>query len=140
MGIDIATLSRGGTAGGAAAGLHGLLSARVVSGIDYFLEITGFEAALDRCDWVITGEGSIDEQTLQGKAPFGVARRAKEKGIPVIGLTGRLPPEITPGLKEYFDVLLSITPESLELTEALRQTGVNLERTAIQLGDWLADH
>jgi glycerate kinase len=135
---DFSTLPRGGTAGGAAAGLHGLLSARLVSGIDYFLEITGFDAALDRSDWVITGEGNIDEQTLQGKAPFGVAQRAKLKGIPVIGLAGRLPPKIIPGLQEYFDILLPITPEPLELAEALRLTAFNLERTAIQLGDWLA--
>ncbi len=138
-GIDIATLPRGGTAGGAAAGLHGLLSARLTNGIDYFLDITGFDAALDRSDWVITGEGSIDEQTLQGKGPFGVARRAKKKGIPVIGLAGSLPVEITPGLKEYFDRLMPITPEPLELAEALRLTAVNLERTATQLGDWLAE-
>ena len=134
----LATLPRGGTAGGAAAGLHGLLSARLTDGIDYFLDITGFDAALDRCDWVITGEGSIDEQTLQGKAPFGVAQRAKKKGIPVIGLAGRLPTEISPGLKKYFDRLMPINTEPLELAEALRLTAVNLERTAERLGDWLA--
>jgi glycerate kinase len=138
-GIDISSLPRGGTAGGAAAGLHGLLSARLVSGIDYFLEVTGFDAALDRSDWVITGEGSIDEQTLQGKAPFGVAQRAKKRGIPVIGLAGRLPAEIVPGLNEYFDMLLPISPESIELDEALRLTAVYLEQTANQLGDWLTD-
>ena len=138
-GIGLSSLPRSGTAGGAAAGLHGLLSARLTNGIDYFLDITGFDAALDRSDWVITGEGSIDQQTLQGKGPFGVARRAKKKGIPVIGLAGRIPAEMTPGLKEYFDRLMPITPEPLELTEALRLTAVNLERTAEQLGDWLAE-
>jgi glycerate kinase len=138
-GIGLSSLPRSGTAGGAAAGLHGLLSARLTNGIDYFLDITGFDAALDRSDWVITGEGSIDEQTLQGKGPFGVARRAKKKGIPVIGLAGRLPAEITPGLKEYFDMLLPISAEKLELAEALRLTAVNLERTAEQVGNWLVE-
>jgi glycerate kinase len=137
--MDLATLPRGGTAGGAAAGLHGLLSARLTDGIDYFLDITGFDDALDRSDWVITGEGSIDEQTLQGKGPFGVARRAKMKGIPVIGLAGRLPAEIVPGLKEYFDLLLPISTEPLELAEALRLTAINLERTAEQVGNRLAE-
>jgi glycerate kinase len=137
--MGISSLPRGGTAGGAAAGLHGLLSARLVDGIDYFLDITSFDAALDRSDWVITGEGSIDEQTLQGKGPFGVARRAKKKGVPVIGLAGRLPKEIVPGLKEYFDMLLPISTEALELAEALRLTAVNLERTAEQIGNWLAE-
>ena len=137
-GKDIAALPRTGTAGGAAAGLYGFLQATLVSGIDYFLEITGFDAALDRSTHVITGEGSIDEQTLQGKAPFGVARCAKNKGIPVIALAGRLPAEISPGLQEYFDMLVPITPEPLELAEALRLTAVNLERASVQLGDWLA--
>jgi glycerate kinase len=137
-GLELATLPRTGTAGGAAAGLHGLLQASLVSGIDYFLEITGFDAALDHSDWVITGEGSIDEQTLQGKGPLGVARRAKKKSIPVIGLAGRLPLEMSPGLKEYFDMLMPINPEPLELAEALRLAAVNLERTAVQLGNWLA--
>jgi glycerate kinase len=137
-GLDLAAISRTGTAGGAAAALYGLLHASLVSGIDYFLDITGFDTALDRSNWVITGEGRIDEQTLQGKGPCGVARGAKRKGIPVIGLTGRLPPKVSLGLRECFDMLLPINPEPLELAEALRLTAVNLERTAVQLGDWLA--
>ncbi len=137
-GKDIATLPRTGTAGGAAAGLYGLLQAALVSGTDYFLEITCFEEALDRSTHVITGEGSIDDQTLQGKAPFGVATNAKAHGLPVIALTGHLPAVISPGLKKYFDLLMSINPEPLELAEALRLTAVNLERSAVQLGNWLA--
>ena len=57
-----------------------------MNGIDYFLEATGFEKELEKADIVITGEGSIDEQTLQGKGPFGVAKRAKEFSLPVIGI------------------------------------------------------
>ena len=133
-GKDMATLPCTGTAGGAAAGLYGLTQANLVSGIDYFLEITGFEAALARSTHVITGEGSIDEQTLQGKGPFGVATHAKAHGLPVIALAGRIPAEISPGLKKYFDMLMPITSEPLELAEALRLTAVNLERTAVQLG------
>src|SRR5579859_2231982 len=85
-GKDIATLPSGGTAGGAAAGLYGILDAELVNGIDYFLHLTGFDQALENTSLVITGEGSIDEQTLQGKAPFGVAVHAKKKGLFVIGM------------------------------------------------------
>jgi glycerate kinase len=130
----LSTLPRAGTAGGAAGGLYGVLGARLVSGIDYFLEITGFEVALDRCDWVITGEGSIDEQTLQGKAPFGVAVLAKKKGRPVIALAGKVPLHEIPELKEYFDVLLPISHAPVGLPTALRNTASDLERTAAQLG------
>jgi glycerate 2-kinase len=133
----LSTLPRAGTAGGAAGGLYGVLGARLVSGIDYFLEITGFEAALDRCDWVITGEGSIDEQTLQGKAPHGVATCAKKKGKPVIALAGKVPLHEIPQLKEYFDVLLPISHGPVDLPYALRNTAPDLERTAAQLGNLL---
>jgi glycerate kinase len=134
----LSDLPRGGTAGGAAAGLYGLLSARLVNGIDYFLEITGFEEALNRSDWVITGEGSIDQQTLQGKGPFGVASLAKKKGIPVIGLAGSVPAEAAPALQEYFDVLLAIGHGPSTLEEAMRHTPGDLLRTALQLGNLLA--
>jgi glycerate 2-kinase len=133
-GTDLAMAPRTGTAGGAAAGLHGLLEATLVSGIDYFLEITAFSEALDRSTHVITGEGSIDDQTLQGKAPFGVAVRAKERGLPVIALTGRLPADTT-ALRPYFDELISINPRNVPMSEALASTAASLERTAIEWGN-----
>jgi glycerate kinase len=55
FGVVLADSPKGGTAGGAAAGLHGVLNARLAGGIDYFLTTTGFERALDRADYVITG-------------------------------------------------------------------------------------
>lgn len=67
---NLVNLPAAGTAGGAAAGLYALLNAKLVNGIDYFLEFTNFELALGKADLVITGEGSIDNQTLDGKGPF----------------------------------------------------------------------
>ncbi|HWK99512.1 MAG TPA: glycerate kinase, partial [Parapedobacter sp.] len=77
-GEDISARPSGGVAGGASAGLLGLLGATLVNGIDYFLNMTQFDDALSRSQLVITGEGSIDSQTLQGKGPYGVASRAKQ--------------------------------------------------------------
>ena len=68
LGKDLNSLQYGGTAGGAAAGLHAFLDAQLLNGIDYYLELTGFEKALQHCTLVITGEGGIDTQTLQGTA------------------------------------------------------------------------
>lgn len=138
LGIDLSTLPSGGAAGGAAAGLHALLGARLVHGIDYFLDITGFDKALDRAQWVITGEGSIDEQTLQGKGPFGVASRAKKKAIPVLGLAGQLPTKKHPGLDNYFQALLPINHSPLPLPAALAHTAANLTATARAAGNLLA--
>ena len=137
-GQDLATIKRGGAAGGVAAGLAGLLGSRLVSGIDYFLSITNFDRALANVDVVITGEGSVDLQTLEGKAPYGVAQKAKEKRIPVIALAGKVPAEADTSLNKYFSVMLSINNEPMDLSAALASTKENLIRTAKLLGDLLS--
>ncbi len=137
-GIDMANVKHGGAAGGAAAGLHTWINAKLVNGIEYFLSITRFDQALSRSDLVITGEGSIDKQTLQGKGPYGVALRAKNKNIPVIGLAGKVPLEPDAELQQYFDVLLAINNEPGEITEAMKNTEKNLVRMGRELGGLLA--
>lgn len=64
-----------------------LLGAKQVSGADYFLDLLDFNTRKDSCDVVITGEGSIDEQTLAGKLPAAVARRSGAR--PIIAVAGR---------------------------------------------------
>ena len=137
-GKDMSAIKYGGTAGGAAAGLYALLNAELVNGIDYFLQLTAFDKALENTDLVITGEGSIDEQTLQGKGPFGVAFRAKLKGLPVIGLAGKVPVESNASLQKYFDVLMAIGNQPVDLSTALAGTANNLVRTSRELGNVLA--
>lgn len=137
-GRDLAAIKHGGAAGGVAAGLQGFLNATLVKGIDHFLDITGFEDALQKADLVITGEGSIDEQTMRGKGPFGVAFRAREKNIPVIGLAGRVALEVDAPLRQYFIQLLTIGHASDELEKALQNTAQDLQRVAKELGNRLA--
>lgn len=137
-GKDITTVKHGGTAGGAAAGLYAFVDAKLVNGIDYFLELTGFDKALERADLVITGEGSIDEQTLQGKGPYGVAYQAKQKGLPVLAVAGKVPLAYNEGLQKYFDVLVSIGNEPADLPGALKHTAENLVRTSRGIGNLLA--
>lgn len=137
-GKDVSALPSGGVAGGASAGLAALLGARLVDGIDDFLKLTGFDESLAKSDLVITGEGSIDSQTLQGKGPFGVANRAKQAGLPVIGLAGRVPAENDAALARYFDVLMAIGNGPSTVEEALPLTTQNLTRTAQQIGNLLA--
>lgn len=137
-GESISHMESGGVAGGASAGLKGILNAELVNGIDYFLQLTQFQQALDKSHLVITGEGSIDNQTLQGKAPFGVAKMAKRVDLPVIGLTGIVPTKQDGELEKYFDVLLAINNGPSTLNEAISATIVDLERTACQLGNLIA--
>ncbi|HEX6171603.1 MAG TPA: glycerate kinase, partial [Chitinophagaceae bacterium] len=135
-GKEMATLKHGGAAGGVAAGLHTFLDADLVNGIDYFLQITGFEKELVKANMVITGEGNIDLQTLHGKGPFGVAKKAKEFSLPVIGMAGKVSGEGS--LHQYFDQLISINDDEADLETAIKNTYTNLERAAQRLGDLLS--
>jgi glycerate kinase len=137
-GEDIARLPRGGAAGGVAAGLYGLLGARLVGGIEYVLQLIDFDAALEGADLVITGEGAIDDQTIDGKAPWGVALRARARGAFVVGMAGRVPLVTSPELREGFDALLAIGDGVTTLDVALGRTADNLRRTALELGNLLA--
>jgi len=137
-GTDMAVIQHGGAAGGVAAGLSVFCNAKLVNGIDYFLTITEFDKALQKADLIITGEGSIDAQTLEGKGPYGVAAKAKEKNIPVIGIAGKVPLTTGTQLEKYFDVLLAINNEPFEMEMAIKNTKDNLVRTAKLLGDLLA--
>lgn len=101
LGRDVSTFLGAGAAGGMGAALGGVLKARMRSGIDAVLELTRFDELLDGCDLVVTGEGRIDRQSVEfGKVPAGVARRCREKRVPVVALVGG----VGPGA-EAFDTL-----------------------------------
>jgi glycerate kinase len=89
-GIDVERVPGAGAAGGVGAGALAFLGARLTPGIDLLLDLVGFDEALDGADLVVTGEGSFDAQSLSGKAPVGVARRAFAAGVPVVVLAGRV--------------------------------------------------
>jgi glycerate kinase len=135
-GIRMSELAGGGAAGGAAAGLAAFLGARLVSGIDFFLDAFHFDELLDDTDLVITGEGAIDGQTLEGKAPFGVACRAKAKGVPVVVMAGAV--EHFPGEQQYFDRLIAVNPPGQTVTEAMGHTADSLYQAGLKLGRELA--
>jgi glycerate kinase len=79
-----------GAAGGIGFGALLGLNAEFRPGIEVLLDVLGFAPALERAGLVITGEGSLDEQTLRGKAPAGVAAAARAAGKPVVAVCGRL--------------------------------------------------
>lgn len=86
---DLRLMPGAGAAGGLAFGLVALAGARLVSGADMLLELTGFDDVAASADLVIVGEGSLDHQSLRGKGPVGVARAASKRGATVIAVTGR---------------------------------------------------
>jgi glycerate kinase len=87
---DISDIQGAGAGGGISGAAVAGLGATLKSGFDLVVELTGVDSALDRADLVITGEGSLDEQSLHGKAPAGIAKRAGTRGIPLLAIAGRI--------------------------------------------------
>jgi len=129
-GVDAARFARGGAAGGIAAFFHVLLDAKLVNGIDFFLDHTHYNEALAVADWVITGEGKMDRQTLEGKAPMGVAVRAFDSGVKVLALAGEVENPEGKEWKPYFTELRAINNPGESLSEAMEHTGRNLTLAA----------
>lgn len=117
-----------GAAGGVGYGAL-LLGAVFRPGIEVMLDVLGFAAALERADLVITGEGSLDRQTLHGKAPAGVAEAAGRAGKGVVAVCGRLalPPEALEraGIQRAYP-LTDLEPD---VATCVAQAGPLLERT-----------
>jgi len=88
-GTDWSLVPGTGAAGGVGFAARAVLGAEPRPGIGLVLELVGFDAALAGAAVVITGEGSLDAQSLSGKAPVGVAQAAARRGIPVVAVAGR---------------------------------------------------
>jgi glycerate kinase len=88
-GTDLRDAPGAGAAGGVGFAAIALLGARLRSGAEVVQELTGLELAIKGADLVVTGEGSLDEQTLSGKAPAAVAAAAQRAGVPVVAVAGR---------------------------------------------------
>ena len=127
-----AVLPGAGAAGGLGWALLGFLGARMRPGVELVAETIGLDAAVAVADLVLTGEGSVDAQTLRGKTPAGVATVARRHGVQVVVLGGRITAEAA-GLSSDVD-LVTITPEGQPLEEALRRGPENLRRA---VADWM---
>ena len=86
---DVQTLSGAGAAGGIGGGMVALFGASLVSGIDLFIDWFGLEAKVQQADVVITGEGQLDDQSVQGKVVGGVAQLCKKYRKPLVVVCGQ---------------------------------------------------
>ncbi|MGW5033313.1 glycerate kinase [Streptomyces nigra] len=130
---DHASAPGAGAAGGIGYGAL-LLGARFRAGIEVMLDVLGFAPAVERADLVITGEGSLDEQTLHGKAPAGVAAAARAAGKEVVAVCGRLTlaPEALgrAGIRRAYP----LTDEEADVAVCIADAGPILERVAERIG------
>jgi len=132
-GRPIAAVPGSGAAGGSAAGAMALLGGRLRSGIEVVLNEVGIQQHLVWCDWVITGEGRLDETSLQGKVVGGLLRAANARSKPVLVLCGRLalPPQTwaSAGICAAW----SINSGALPLAEALARTPAELYSSTLAI-------
>ena len=134
VGVDVRELEGGGAAGALAAGLVAGLGAKLVSGSDLILDYIGFDEEITNADLVITGEGRMDEQTIGGKGPFGIALQAKEHGVPTVALVGGLDVDDQILHDAGVEVVLPIMDKPMPLEVALKDAHNLLERAALRLG------
>lgn len=118
IGADISEVPGAGAAGGLGGGLIAFTNARLMAGVDIVLYTVNLDAFLQDADLVITGEGSIDHSTIYNKAPVGVAARAKQRGIPVIGIAGSLGNGFQDVREHGIDAIAAITTAPMTLDEA----------------------
>ena len=107
-----------GAAGGLGAALLAL-GAELRSGVETVLDLVGFDERVRDVDLVITGEGNMDEQSAAGKAPVGVARRAKRYGKPVVAVVGGRADNLDAVYEQGVDLVLPICRKPMPLDQAL---------------------
>lgn len=137
---DLVAAPGAGAAGGVGYAALAVLGAHPRSGVEVVLELVGFHAQLAGAGLVITGEGRLDEQTLRGKAPAGVAAAARAAGVPVVAVCGQLRlsrAELTAAGIEAAYALTDIEPD---VDRCLREPGPILMSLAGRIADdWALD-
>ncbi|MFA6448937.1 MAG: glycerate kinase [bacterium] len=118
-----------GAAGGAGYGLLVFLNAKLTPGIEMMIDITQLEKRVRKADLVVTGEGRMDSQSAEGKAPFGVLNLARKHGVPVIAFCGSVEGEES--LREAgFAAVFPIVDRPMTLGKAMAEGGPLLEQAA----------
>lgn len=121
LGVDVAGLPGAGAAGGLGAGLVAFLGAELRPGFEVVAEAMGLGRLLEGADLALTGEGQVDASTLEGKAPAGVARYARERGVPVVCFAGALGPGYERVREEGGMAVVPIAPAEVTAEEAMAQ-------------------
>jgi glycerate kinase len=130
LGVDLADVPGAGGAGGLGYGLMAYCGARIGSGIDTVLDSVNFDGRMKDCDLVITGEGRIDAQSVYGKVPVGVARRAKKYGVPVVAIVGGIGDGADAVYDYGVDAMVSTVNCAMTLERAMENSASLLEEAA----------
>lgn len=131
-------LAGAGAAGGVGFAALTFLGARMQPGSSFMLDLLGFADRARGARLVITGEGSLDTQTLRGKAPIGVARAAARAGVPVIAVAGRRGLTGEQLRRARIQAAYALTDIEPDVERCIRQAGLLLEQLTVAIADeWL---
>jgi glycerate 2-kinase len=131
FGFDYRDRPGAGAAGGLGFGLMSFCSAKIRPGFDVVAEAVGLESKMKEVDVVITGEGSLDRQTLEGKTPAGVARMARKLGKRVFAIVGRHDGDRE--VSELFDEVYQLARSGMSEKEQMKRAGELLREKAREL-------
>ncbi len=133
LGKDIADVPGAGAAGGLAFGALAFMDAKLIPGVEAVAEAIGLDAELADADWVITGEGRFDEQSLRGKVVSGIIRLAGKHAVKVAVIAGSVHVPESAWRREGIEVALSTVAPGMELDEAMASAERLLSSSARQL-------
>lgn len=133
FGFDYRDQAGAGAAGGLGFGLLSFCGATIRPGFEVVAEAVGLELKMKDADLVITGEGSLDRQTLEGKTPVGVARLARKLGKPVFAIVGRASEDRE--LREIFDGIYQNTRPGMSQQENMKRAAELLRENARDLAE-----
>ena len=138
LGVAVDAVAGAGAAGGMGAAMMAFLKGQLRPGCEIIARAVGLEAAVRDADLVITGEGRIDQQTIFGKTPFGVATVAKQFGKPVIGIAGGLGTNAQVVHEHGIDAIFSVLSRICTLQDALAEAEHNVRSSARNIAAVLA--
>ena len=116
-GVDVQAIPGSGAAGGMGGGMVAYFGSKLQMGIETVLETVGFSSLIEGADFVYTGEGKIDGQSLRGKVVIGVAREAKKKNVKVLAFVGDIADDIEGAYQEGVTAIFSINRVALPYKE-----------------------
>lgn len=132
---DLSHVPGAGAAGGLGWGLMKFAGATLRPGFDIVADAVSLKERIQEADIVITGEGSLDAQSLQGKGPIGVARLAREAGKQTAAVAGQVSPEIT--ASGLFDFTVSLAETGAPLSELIANAAHFVEQETGKLAGML---
>lgn len=122
FGKDLRDLPGAGAAGGLAFGAVAFMNGRLVRGVDAVMKTIGLAAALEGADWVLTGEGRFDSQSVQGKVVDGVARLAKQAGVKTGVIAGSVSLDEAGWRAAGVSFAASLQAEGMSTAESIRRS------------------